>query len=1635
MNPPKQEILSEKLQEGLAKQSVDERRRALMETIIGNASDEETEPHRRSRVERAKLAAQVMQNPDVSEVGVQVVSSAISKVEERYSAERRKLNATLLKKEREEVGRNMQKLQAELREYREAKLAMLQSVQAADKRPSMIGRIGETMKGGLSKAGDVLEGVTDKVLFKNWTARMTRGQKIGTALFGGVLAGYVLYKGTKMLMSGLGWLFGKAKNTVKSGLGFVGKLLLAAGVVTGGYYALRKLNIIPNLIGSLEEKGKKAVDDIKNAGKNMMSKIQKELGLDDDAKPRTEEEKKSGAKAEEETRKPSAKQEVKEVAENTGWKIVGRGMLFLHGDIAAELGIDQEYEKHAVISALMTMDPNLTLSDFLSVNSLADAQSRFGVGPNSAQAYLFLCKVMQKHAPRIRMMWEKEGKVWDASKVTLGDAMARVSEAPRVISSIVDSMNGKRWEDLDFKEIFSNAFGDGKNEGAQGLQGVVHPSNMERIYEMVPELKGKDEKEQRKIIAEFLLFTSKVRPLTLENFEMKYKDSEDPRAKAVLHIIREVKTEKMRKYFALYTHGRNEFAEVLEKQLDVMLVGDALQLFSYANMAHGKLPENIEPSMMKSGDGYAALLMQLKVLQLVGNHDHATGVRFRAALTVNADPDSINLPPEATETLAKIGSFAKEQAQKAATSAWERIWLEISAYTGELARKYPKVFTGLGIGGATVGTGIAGRILYKARKWYITPRATKIENWLNDLSRRSSTVDVKLLSPKSWAKWLFHTDFKADLPKIAGELKSTAIKTRMIVSKLGKTAAAKEVQKAYEALHRSGYSAKNFENLRGAIARLEKASPGSVGDCNRILANIDDMENYARQMQYARFGPARRFWHYVTGRGASKGVTTPKPATTKAPAAPKPKPATTKAPAAPGTVDDGGPVKKPAPSKQPSAKAPTDGPQFRIVRENGDVVDPKTGKVVEEATEGKNVVKIAEVLTEEKWAAALKELKGGKLTMDNVDEFLAWARKTKTLDDDVIGLITKSKSAKSLLVGAAESGELLEMNRVLTPLKAMKAGKFMKTLGVVGFAGDALGVYLAYMDYQANKGRIDMAKKTNNKALLDLYNNANIVYAAEGGGSAIGFTVGSVAFVKAVVAGKSVTTALAAAGGTIMLPMALATLAGRHVYNKAEGVTETWSRTSKDWVRVLEPGQLLEKLKELGPGKSSYWQGWGKGTVTEQAFRKAFTSRESFRKWEEDGQQSIEGANTSARYELTKAYVLVSTLLAPETGESTKDFERRVDLYIMDQMRYIGHITQGSFSYLMGSGYERARTYAKLMAKSRALKKKGASEEFSWKDDQGKTHVVDLAKFEDMPMQKDRSLDDRETVLGHYIYHEYVSTTVQLNLLEQAPVQMKSAEKDHAIKTKLILACQDGLFRLDGRIANADFAGWGSEEGLGEGYARYTAYRMVSDEITRQTAKIRQKAAGTQGLSVKDYQDAVAKILSILDETDPLKFQKIAKERGYYRSGYVLNPGSVRNLLSVSSFLKKANDAVKWEKVKKEIQKEVKVMTPQERSKYRHGAGYDFLIRKGMTGKGTKIFDMVSKPKYYQIQYGNVFNKYLYVRYVNGKWMVNFGGGGDGPWHDPSSFRATSSTFGFSQSVANKYNNIINGLSGINNQF
>jgi hypothetical protein len=395
-----------------------------------------------------------------------------------------------------------------------------------------------------------------------------------------------------------------------------------------------------------------------------------------------------------------------------------RGLLFLHRSISEEeLGITDDNRRNIVISALENLDQSIPVQKFLDTKAERGAIDNLGARGDNAFAFLFLARVVQEHEEMLRRMWQREGKEF-TGRETIGAILTRMSEGPRVVSRLFDALKGKDAREMDVMAMFADVFGERGHLGernTRGLEILHNPSFVRRITALVPEVQSRRE--------QFALFCAEHRLSTTKDFLQNYArggfSEHEVDARALRAVILESTSPRMRQYLLLYTHRgvrespiRDEAARALERSLDNMRVDDALQIFAYADMVQSNVPHQVDSALLREGDPMKVLLLQLKVMQLVGREDdpkrnYYPGKDFRNSLLVDAlDADvEINLPAFVRDALMNVVTWAGEEVCNAWLAAWDKAVEEAYSAYKAWAEKNPGLADALETTGTVVGVG------------------------------------------------------------------------------------------------------------------------------------------------------------------------------------------------------------------------------------------------------------------------------------------------------------------------------------------------------------------------------------------------------------------------------------------------------------------------------------------------------------------------------------------------------------------------------------------------------------------------------------------------------------------------------------------------------------------------------------------------------------------------------------------------------------------------------------------------------------------------------------------------------------------------------------------------------------------
>ncbi|MBI3332361.1 hypothetical protein HYZ99_05410 [Candidatus Peregrinibacteria bacterium] len=467
------------------------------------------------------------------------------------------------------------------------------------------------------------------------------------------------------------------------------------------------------------------------------------------------------------------------------------------------------------------------------------------------------------------------------------------------------------------------------------------------------------------------------------------------------------------------------------------------------------------------------------------------------------------------------------------------------------------------------------------------------------------------------------------------------------------------------------------------------------------------------------------------------------------------------------------------------------------------------------------------------------------------------------------------KPALQMLINAIRTG-------------GMRGLQYMMRLATVAkFAGRSLGpaagsfdIALGAAELVMNRARIE---GTDNESLKELYAMRDFKSASQValGGGTIGTMVAT-----------GVTSGATLAVGAISAEVYVA----YWYYEKLEEASGGWLKEEADWAKK-SPDALLAKLMELKPGSQEktfdqFGQKIVYGTQAEWLWRKATYSRNEFRKAEEENFKALENENAGTRYKLCRAYVVKTTKPLALPDETPQQFKNRYDQLVMDQIQYIGWMTQGQFDTVNMDVFRSALRHAELIAVSRKLQEKGESMVIDRRmDADGKTEKFDLAIYADLPPKK----DDKQLERGKLL-QDYKSNVEQAAKVLQINVALELGETGQALEqlvAMLLSDMQGPLQRMEAKLQATDYPG------IADGYemdlARYEVYEELRDRLDDIGVALLQE----DDITVEQYDKGLARLAAAL-QREPMEF---------YNRGIAKNPNislyrDRTDLLSVEGLFK-----------------------------------------------------------------------------------------------------------------------------------
>lgn len=507
------------------------------------------------------------------------------------------------------------------------------------------------------------------------------------------------------------------------------------------------------------------------------------------------------------------------------------------------------------------------------------------------------------------------------------------------------------------------------------------------------------------------------------------------------------------------------------------------------------------------------------------------------------------------------------------------------------------------------------------------------------------------------------------------------------------------------------------------------------------------------------------------------------------------------------------------------------------------------------------------LLSDREFLEMLKSGRQGVKTVEDAELFLEAARRAGQLDLDprTLSMIHQSGRARKMLAGAISTGEVGEVSRVL---KAATIARNTRIgLNVVGMAGDVFGLYMAYCDWQANRDRIG---NTSNPALIDLYQRANYVYAAEAGASAVGIVVGGYAMINAYAAGEGVLGALSASGATIMLPIAVAVVGGGQYYRELESVTAGWLEDERDLQKKPEGELMAELLIDRRPGNAggAFFNPKMAAHATQAEWlAKKFDfsmSSQEFQQWNEQGFQRVLDADQAKRFKLVRALLTQFTVLPKAEGEKEEQYRARVNDHLADQLKYLLRESKNSLDSGMMTSFDHAKLHAEMMAYGRALRSAGMEGILRWTLPQGGAEQsYDMAQYGADGFNLDKIPPGLMDAFRDQL--SYAGIVGQFNSIRS----IYGGDTDYllhkSIQDQLLLEVRPSIAKLEGEILRQDFEGILQWDDAGRAAARYVLSVRLRQALEREADRM---VSSGKPVSVQEYRDAAKRIKDMLLRPD-----------------------------------------------------------------------------------------------------------------------------------------------------------------------
>ena len=715
-------------------------------------------------------------------------------------------------------------------------------------------------------AMDFAEGVTNFVLPKRITESMTPLQKrtfggaltVGTAL----LAGWVAY-GLVKASKGVREAGRKVRNTF---LWFLGGAAVIGGTYIG-FQAWQNWGEIKKQMAGLQSKLEltakatgEAKDKLMKEAEEMRNKIeeirQKAVAAVSVPEKKDEPAVSAATPAIEDVSAAPASPLVKLTPENVGqiekeldeglerkaleW--TGSGLLLMFANRAEESGIEEAAEQNAVRVLLNNPDiQTLKLQKLSTIQSQADTLNFLGPDAPSAKqkALLFLAKISCDLSATAQETTDKK----QIEQWTLKDLIDQVHYAPRAFARLQNALKGKNWKDVgDIATVLTSVFSE------EGLNDLENDMTVRKELEMLG-VKG----HERLFFAQCLVHgNSKL--ISEIDVEANQPEAMQAVQKALIAISGKLQSAEVANYLEKYLHNRTDLpfaAKLREQLLQNLTVMDAVQLYMYLKLAekNGALPQDTA-----SSPPIGALMLQMKVIDLLGKSDHALADHLKVDLTDDllSNPSSLQLPEGTREFLTMLitkgGSVAVDFGQDYVQDLYERSLIVLY----EMQRKHPTMTAS--VGGVSTTLPIMWGMIEGLQYWKLGSSGR--------MTNKLVLTGVTRYMPHHWINRLRGVwNEPLRLAWDPGSALTLGTDIKNIELSLLQKGVDPKLNVAYNSLHYRGYSPESFQQFYRELAALKKqgSDPAAIKALAQQVRGA--IEPHALTLQYRRFNYFQRQWY------------------------------------------------------------------------------------------------------------------------------------------------------------------------------------------------------------------------------------------------------------------------------------------------------------------------------------------------------------------------------------------------------------------------------------------------------------------------------------------------------------------------------------------------------------------------------------------------------------------------------------------------------------------------------------------------------------------------------------------------------------------------------------------------------